>query len=183
MRTLHCTLAACLIGGVAGALAAAPAQAEVARDLMGRIPSVAELVEALTPAPLMKTRGIRPGGAGEVAAQPSRPAVDLEVRFAFDSATLTPMARAVLDNLATALTTDLASYRFVLEGHTDAVGSDRYNLSLSQRRAQAVRDYLHELYRIDAGRLTAVGKGENELLLPDQPAAAPNRRVRVINQG
>lgn len=183
MRNSRCMAAACLIGGVAGALAAAPAQAEVARDLMGRVPSVAELVEALSPAPATKTRGIRLGGAGEVSAQASRPAVDLEVRFEFDSAALTPMARAVLDNLATALTTDLASYRFILEGHTDAVGSDRYNLSLSQRRAEAVQDYLRKLYRIDAGRLTAVGKGENELLLPDQPAAAPNRRVRVINQG
>ena len=181
MRNLHCTLAACLIGGLAGALAAAPAQAEAARDLMGRVPSVAELVEALSPAP-MKTRGIRPTGAAEVT-QTSRPAVDLEVRFEFDSAALTPMAQAVLDNLASALTSDLASYRFVLEGHTDAVGSDAYNLRLSQLRAQSVRDYLHELYRIDTGRLTPIGKGEHELLLPDRPRAAPNRRVRVINQG
>jgi len=182
MRNLHCTLTACLIGGLTGALAALPAQAEAARDLMGRVPSVAELVEALSPAPPMKTRGIRPTGAAEVT-QTSRPAVDLEVRFEFDSAALTPMAQAVLDNLATALTTDLASYRFVLEGHTDAVGSEDYNLRLSQLRAQAVHDYLHELYRIDTGRLEPVGKGEHELLLPDRPAAAPNRRVRVINQG
>ena len=89
----------------------------------------------------------------------------------------------MLDNLATALTTDLASYRFVLEGHTDAVGSDRYNLELSERRAEAVQSYLRELYRIAPERLTTVGKGERELLLPDQPKAAPNRRVRVVNQG
>jgi outer membrane protein OmpA-like peptidoglycan-associated protein len=183
MRNSRCMAAACLFGGLAGALAATPAQADAARDLMGRVPSVAELVEALSPAPRLKTRGIRPAGAGEVSARTSRPAVDLEVRFEFDSATLTPMAQAVLDNLATALTSDLAAYRFVLEGHTDAVGSDHYNLRLSQLRAQAVQDYLHELYRIDAQRLTAVGKGEDELLLPDQPTAAPNRRVRVINQG
>jgi hypothetical protein len=46
-----------------------------------------------------------------------------------------------------------------------------------------VHDYLHEIYRIDTGRLEPIGKGEHELLLPDRPAAAPNRRVRVINQG
>jgi outer membrane protein OmpA-like peptidoglycan-associated protein len=175
--------AACLVGGLAGALAAAPAQADAARDLMGRVPSVAELVEALSPAPLMKTRGIRLSGAAAATAETSHPAVDLEVRFEFDSATLTPMAQAVLDNLATALTSDLESYRFVLEGHTDAVGSDDYNLGLSQRRARAVQDSLHALYRIDPQRLTAVGRGEAQLLLPDQPHAAPNRRVRVINQG
>jgi outer membrane protein OmpA-like peptidoglycan-associated protein len=183
MRYSPCVLATSLISGFAWWLAAVPAQAEAAVDLMGRVPSVAELVEALSPAPQTKTRGIRPrDGSGTVAAI-SHPAVDLEVRFEFNSATLTPMAQAVLDNLATALTSDLASYRFVVEGHTDAVGSDQYNLSLSQRRARVVEDYLAEIYRVDRNRLTAVGKGEQELLLPDQPDAAPNRRVRVINQG
>ena len=179
MRRSRFTVTACLIGGLAGALPAVPARAtEAARDLMGRVPSVTELVEALSPAPQGTIRGLW-AGSGTA----SRPAVDLEVRFEFDSATLTPMARAVLDNLATALITDLASYRFVLEGHTDAVGDDRYNLGLSQRRAQAVWAYLHDLYRVEGERITAVGKGERELLLPDQPEAAPNRRVRVINQG
>ena len=178
MRHSRFTVVACLIGGLAGALPAVPARAETARDLMGRVPSVTELVEALSVGPQGHMRGLWAGSG-----MASRPAVDLEVRFEFDSATLTPMARAVLDNLATALSTDLASHHFVLEGHTDAIGNDRYNLDLSQRRAQAVWAYLHGSYRIDGARMTAIGKGEQELLLPDQPAAAPNRRVRVINQG
>ena len=181
MRGARFAMAACLLGGFGWSVATSPAEAAAARDLMGHIPSVAELVEALTPAPHIRTRGIRP--AHEPTVEAARPAVDLEVRFEFNSAELTPMAQAVLDNLATALTTDLASYRFVLEGHTDAVGSDRYNLELSERRAKAVQSYLRELYRIAPERLTTVGKGERELLLPDQPKAAPNRRVRVINQG
>jgi outer membrane protein OmpA-like peptidoglycan-associated protein len=181
MRNARLALAACLLGGLGWSVPSSPADAAAARDLMGRIPSVAELVAALTPAPQIRTRGIRPAHAPAVEAR--RPAVDLEVRFEFDSAELTPMARAVLDNLATALTTDLAPYRFVLEGHTDAVGSDLYNLELSERRAEAVQSYLVELYRVDPGRMTTVGKGERELLLPDQPTAAPNRRVRVINRG
>lgn len=86
------------------------------------------------------------------------------------------MAQAVLDNLATALTTDLAPYRFVLEGHTDAVGSDVYDLELSERRARAVRRYLLEPYRIAPERMTTIGKGERELLLPERPTAAQNRR-------
>jgi outer membrane protein OmpA-like peptidoglycan-associated protein len=183
MQKPHRALAACLLGGLVCSVSTGSAKAAAAIDLMGRIPSVEELVRALSPMPRMKTRGLRPSGADEVITETSRPAVDLEVRFEFDSAALTPTAQAVLDNLATALTTDLASYRFVLEGHTDAVGSDDYNLRLSQRRARAVQDYLHELYRIDSARLTAIGKGEEDLLLPDEPDAAPNRRVRVINQG
>jgi len=181
MQNARLAMAACLLGGFGWLVSSSPADAAAARDLMGRVPSVAELVEALTPASQPKTRGIRP--SHEVAVETIRPAVDLEVRFEFDSADLTPMAQAVLDNLATALTTDLAPYRFVLEGHTDAVGSDVYNLELSERRAQAVRSYLREFYRIDPGRMTTIGKGERELLLPEQPTAAPNRRVRVINRG
>jgi outer membrane protein OmpA-like peptidoglycan-associated protein len=178
MRYSRFTVTSCLVGALAGALAAVPARAEPARDLMGRVPSVAELVEALHAPSQPVVRGLVPGGE-----LPSRPAVDLEVRFEFNSATLTPMARAVLDNLGTALTTDLASDRFMIEGHTDAVGSDSYNLSLSERRARAVWGYLHDVYQVESARMTAVGKGEQELLLPDQPDAAPNRRVRVINQG
>ena len=181
MRSARLAMAACLLGGFAWSVSSAPAAAAAATDLMGRIPSVAELVEALTPAPQPKTRGIRP--SYEAAVETFRPAVDLEVRFEFDSAELTPMAQAVLDNLATALTTDLAPYRFVLEGHTDAVGSNVYNLELSARRAEAVQSYLLDFYRIDPERMTTVGKGERELLLPEQPGAAPNRRVRVINRG
>jgi outer membrane protein OmpA-like peptidoglycan-associated protein len=181
MQNARLAVAACLLGGFGWLVSSSPADAAAARDLMGRVPSVAELVEALTPASQPKTRGIR--ASHEVAVETIRPAVDLEVRFEFDSAELTPMAQAVLDNLATALTTDLAPYRFVLEGHTDAVGSDAYNLQLSARRAEAVQSYLRELYRIDPERMATIGKGERELLLPEQPGAAPNRRVRVINRG
>ena len=181
MRKTRAVIAAWLIGGCGWSVPGAPANAEAASNMMGRIPSVAELVNALRPMQQVKTRGLRP--ANQPAVAPHRPAVDLEVRFEFDSYRLTPMAQAVLDNLATALTSDLAPYQFVLEGHTDAVGSDQYNLELSQRRAEAVQDYLRELYNIQPARLSAIGKGESELLLPEQPRAAPNRRVRVVNRG
>ena len=181
MRNAALAMAVGLFGGFGWSVASWPAAAADVTDLMGRVPSVEELVEALTPPPQPKTRGLTP--TREVAVAAITPAVDLEVRFEFDSAELTPMAQAVLDNLATALTTDLAPYRFVLEGHTDAVGSDGYNLELSERRAQAVQRYLRSFYRVDPERIATIGKGESELLLPDQPTAAPNRRVRVINRG
>jgi outer membrane protein OmpA-like peptidoglycan-associated protein len=156
-------------------------QAEEATDLMAGVPSVDQLVEALTPAKRELTRGIRVASEAEVEA--SRPAVDLAVTFEFDSDDLTPKAQAILDNLATAMNTDLAAYQFVLEGHTDGVGDSGYNQGLSERRARAVRDYLVELYDVAGTRMTAVGKGEQDLLLPQEPGAAANRRVRVINGG
>lgn len=58
MRHPRLTMAACLLGGFGFSVSSSPADAAAARDLMGRIPSVDELVEALTPAPRVRTRGI-----------------------------------------------------------------------------------------------------------------------------
>jgi OOP family OmpA-OmpF porin len=105
------------------------------------------------------------------------------VTFEFDSASLTPTAQQILDNLAVSLTSELDTYKFELEGHTDASGSEPYNQALSERRAEAVRAYLVEQRNVDPARLVPVGKGEADLLDPANPAAAANRRVRVINLG
>ncbi len=67
-----------------------------------------------------------------------------------------------------------------IEGHTDADGSDDYNLDLSQRRAESVVAWLSE-QGVEAGRLTAVGKGEAEPISDNESDAgkAANRRVEV----
>jgi len=67
----------------------------------------------------------------------------------------------------------------MIEGHTDAKGTAKYNLELSTRRAQAVVDYLKS-QSVAIDRLEAVGKGFNELLNEDDPLAAENRRVRIV---
>lgn len=165
-----------LLGGL-GLVWAGAVQAADANVMTGE-PTADQFIEALAPQP--KTRGIRPKeetpqAGGEV----NLPIVNFE----FDSARLTPSAQRVLDQLALALQSDeLGGSRIQIEGHTDAVGNEGYNLSLSQRRAQAVRDYL-ATKNVDPSRLTIVGKGENELLDPTDPDAPINRRVRVINLG
>jgi outer membrane protein OmpA-like peptidoglycan-associated protein len=72
----------------------------------------------------------------------------------------------------------LKAVSFRLEGHTDAKGSDSYNQALSLRRAQAVMASLVER-GVDSSRLTPEGLAARNLLLPEQPFAAINRRVRV----
>lgn len=69
----------------------------------------------------------------------------------------------------------------VIEGHTSALGRAEYNLSLSERRAQAVKDLLVNQYGIDAGRLAAVGFGETQLLDSSNTAEAHrvNRRIEA----
>lgn len=150
-----------------------------ATNLMQGIPTPDQLTKALSPPP--QVRGITAKPMSEL--EQDRPAADLAVTFDFDSASLTPTARQILDNLATSLTSSLDAYKFVLEGHTDATGSESYNQTLSERRAEAVRAYLVEQHHVSPGRLEAVGKGEADLLDPANPAAADNRRVRVINLG
>jgi len=68
----------------------------------------------------------------------------------------------------------------VIEGHTDDRGSEASNLALSQARAEAVKDYF-TANGIDASRLTAIGIGEAEPVVPnDKEGRARNRRIQYI---
>jgi outer membrane protein OmpA-like peptidoglycan-associated protein len=112
--------------------------------------------------------------------------VNLTVNFANGSAELTPDAIRTLDELGQALSSkELEGFHFRIEGHTDTVGSPEYNRSLSERRAEAVVDYIARKYGVQATRLQAVGMGEQGLLVPTPPQTPEprNRRVQVINLG
>lgn len=105
-------------------------------------------------------------------------ALSLPVQFAFDSAEILPTARPQLDAIAAGIRMLPAAQKVVIEGHTDAVGSESYNERLSQRRALSVRRYLVAAHGIDGSRLEAVGMGENNPLPGRAPKAAENRRVQ-----
>ncbi|MCB1431133.1 MAG: OmpA family protein, partial [Alphaproteobacteria bacterium] len=68
---------------------------------------------------------------------------------------------------------------FMIEGHTDAVGSDSANLELSRERAKAVKEALVTYYVIPPENLKTVGFGEKYLKIPTEDAEAENRRVSV----
>lgn len=106
--------------------------------------------------------------------------VDLTVFFAYDSAHLTPEARLQLLPLGRALQSrELAPYRFLLGGNTDARGGAAYNHRLSLSRALAVKAFLIEAYGIDPNRLVAYGWGQSRLKDPAHPEAGVNRRVEA----
>jgi outer membrane protein OmpA-like peptidoglycan-associated protein len=110
-----------------------------------------------------------------------RPSLSLLIQFEFGSARVRAESRQALLNLTHALqSTELLNSNFAIEGHTDAKGSVSYNQRLSQQRADAVREFLTS-NGVAVARLTATGKGFSELAQPDQPFAAVNRRVRVVN--
>lgn len=109
------------------------------------------------------------------------PSLSMAIRFDFDSAQLRPEGAAVLDRLVSALQTpDLRDSRFRIEGHTDAKGDAAYNLRLSQQRADEVRRFL-VAHGVSLPRLSAVGRGAQELVNPALPLGAENRRVRIVN--
>lgn len=113
-----------------------------------------------------------------------RPRMQMEVNFAFASAELTADAIELLDELAGAFRSPmLAENRFLLVGHTDAVGSEEANEALSERRARAVYEHLVEAYGVDPDRLRPRGCGEAVLLAPKDPQSPRNRRVEVVNAG
>lgn len=169
-------------------LLAAPALAPFA---LAQAPTPQSLIEQLRPHENPDTRGVlrlppSPGAPSTSGVAPAvaRPQATLQVNFGFDSAELTPQAITVLDSLGQALTSrTLTLYRFRLVGHTDAKGSEAYNLALSQRRAEAVARYLRERWDVDATRLVPEGRGFRELADPGQPLSPANRRVVVINEG
>ena len=136
-----------------------------------------ELIQKLDPSsPPLLTRGMR-NLTPEVREKPN---VDLSIQFEFDSAKVLPESRPLLDNLAKAINSDkLRGFTFVVEGHTDIVGSADYNQKLSNQRALSVLAYLASK-GVSKERLKALGKGSTELLMPDKPDAAENRRVRII---
>lgn len=110
--------------------------------------------------------------------------VDVRIQFLFDSAVLTASALPMLDEVAAAITSQrLNIYRFAIEGHTDARGTDKYNQALSELRAQAVKLYLVEIREIDHKRFDIIGYGEQHLLDASTPEAGINRRVRITRLG
>jgi outer membrane protein OmpA-like peptidoglycan-associated protein len=109
---------------------------------------------------------------------PEAASLSLPVPFSFDSAEILPAARAQLDAVAQGIKLLAPGSIVIIEGHTDAAGSDAYNLELSRVRARAVRDYLVKNDGIDGARLKTVGYGKSHPLEDTDPHAAVNRRVQ-----
>jgi outer membrane protein OmpA-like peptidoglycan-associated protein len=134
------------------------------------------------PKPQAHKRGLQRGVTVEGGNTEEPLSVNLYVNFDFNSADLTSDARITLDQLGTALRDPkLSAFNFVIAGHTDAKGTEEFNQKLSERRAEAVRNYLIAQHGIAADRLSAKGYGKSQLLDPDHPEDGVNRRVQIIN--
>jgi outer membrane protein OmpA-like peptidoglycan-associated protein len=101
------------------------------------------------------------------------------LKFDFDKAELHPADKELLSRIAGILMAS-PDYTVSVNGHTDDVGTDEYNQKLSERRAQAVRDYLVKA-GLPASIFTVTGHGKKRPLVPgtSEKARAKNRRVEL----
>jgi outer membrane protein OmpA-like peptidoglycan-associated protein len=112
--------------------------------------------------------------------------------FNYDSADLQPSSISQLQKLGTLIKRNPKA-TFTVEGYTDSLGSPDYNLELSQRRADSVKQYLVEVMGINPAQINTHGYGASKFLVPPRPVASntpeeqmeierqrPNRRVVIV---
>lgn len=109
--------------------------------------------------------------------------------FTYDSADLQSTAQAQLQKLGTLIKRN-PNAKFVVEGYTDSFGPPEYNLDLSQRRAEGVKDYLVNAMGINPAQIETHGYGQSKFIVAPNPGAIegpeeiarqqPNRRVEIV---
>ena len=193
--SLRCYIPMLCVGVLlaSGALIQAQAQAPSAEAMIEQLKAVAPrtrglsgvrnlTVDTATAKEVAATNaGVVPAVGSAAAPAAERPSLSLQIQFDFNSATIKSESQQALSNLAVALQSkELMEAKFAVEGHTDAKGRADYNQRLSQHRADAVREFLIGK-GVDGVRLSAAGKGATEPSNKDDPLAAENRRVKIVN--
>jgi outer membrane protein OmpA-like peptidoglycan-associated protein len=109
-----------------------------------------------------------------------RPVVETAVHFGFNRDNLTKDAKEAIDQLAASVATT-KGYIITVEGATDAVGSSEYNYDLSQRRANAVIQYLAAEKSVPAYKIYLIGLGKDKPVETNKTrdGRAKNRRVDI----
>lgn len=110
------------------------------------------------------------------------PKVGALVLFDFNSTKIKPESQALLREYGKALQGALANTVLVVAGHTDSKGTEIYNLGLSRRRAEAVKNFLVSNFQIDERRLLIKPYGEHKPIESNETeqGRAQNRRVEFI---
>jgi len=121
-------------------------------------------------------------GSGRVGSGTAPIFMPTDLLFDYDSATLRPGATASLQKLGRLIQRNPQA-TFRVEGHTDSFGSDEYNMVLSERRAETVKDWLVQNMSIDPARIQTQGYGKTRLLVSVDRSVEEqqlNRRVEIV---
>ena len=112
------------------------------------------------------------------------PQFTADIQFDEDAAVVRPESYRLLGRIADTLYhPSLLGYKFLIVGHTVSTGKREYNLTLSQRRADALRDVLVTTFKVSPKRLVALGLGEEQLLDGNRPTAPVNAQIQVVTVG
>jgi OmpA-OmpF porin, OOP family len=112
------------------------------------------------------------------------PQLVAEIQFDEDAAVVRPESYRLLGRIADTLThPSLLGYKFLIVGHTPSTGRRDHNLTLSQRRADVIRDVLVNTFKLSSKRLQAIGLGEEQLLDRARPTAPVNAQVDLMTVG
>lgn len=107
-----------------------------------------------------------------------------DIQFDEDAAVVRPESYRTLGRIADTLYhPSLLGYKFLIVGHTVSTGKREYNLTLSQRRADVIRDMLIGTFKISPKRLVTLGLGEEQMLDSLHPAAPVNAQFQVVTVG
>lgn len=121
-------------------------------------------------------------GLGGVVQTKISPKVALPIQFNHNSDEPTGQGRKILGELGQALASKtLRGSSFMICGHTDSDGAERYNLELSRKRAERVKKYLAKEHKIPRENLKVEGFGENQPIASNETSEgkAKNRRVEI----
>jgi len=141
--------------------------------------SVEELSEIIFPVPTKATVSTRSMFEKDPEFGQIPVSVAMLIQFKFDSSVLTEKSKQQLNTIGTMLSTEDSNIRrLAIEGHTDIVGTEQYNMSLSFRRAESVKEYLVSAHNIASDRFDLIGRGEGMLIDLDNPKGPMNRRVQ-----
>lgn len=107
---------------------------------------------------------------------------DDKVKFGFDTSDLSPEAEAALDTFASELKNQNAGVYIEIQGHTDSVGSEKYNEELGLLRAEAVRRYLSQKHQLPLHRMNVISYGETASQADNstREGRSQNRRVALV---
>jgi len=152
-------------------------RAMAAPAYVAQAPAPAPMVSPPAPPPAVVMAP--PAPAPMVEPPRRRVSFSAESLFGFDKSTMTPEGMTALDAFAR----ELQGTQFdqvVVEGHTDRLGSTEYNQTLSTQRAEAVKAYLISNGRIDAGKISAVGKSESSPITKAEDCKGASANPRLI---
>lgn len=127
-------------------------------------------------------QGGAPAAGEDGVARPQVSGVDLDILFDFDKATIQQQSHSLLDALGESLNSpQLKGREIVIGGHTDTTGNAQYNLDLSRRRAEAVKTYLVDRWKVNPAQIKTVGYGKTRPLTPGatEEDQQRNRRVEI----